>query len=142
MNKEITNLFKEIPDGKLAKIINKIFDESKKPNPYLQELINNLSTILRAEHVNYTGIVISNLINEAARRFSYIHRENKSKEIWYELKCSYSRYNKNGILVTYTKGTKFKLAGFELSTMTNNSPFHDGDEIIRIPNRLLKKVGV
>lgn len=37
-------------------------------------------------------------------------------------------------------GDVFTLAGFELSSFGNTSPFHYMDDIIRLPNKILKKV--
>ena len=62
-----------------------------------------------------------------------------SKEIWYRLTSNTAIYH-NGESIIFNTGFKFRLAGFELSKHTNYSPFHYNDDIIRLPNSIVKKI--
>lgn len=61
------------------------------------------------------------------------------KDPYYELTSNYSLYY-GGESILFNTGFKFRLAGFELSKHSNDSPFHYNDDIIRLPNSIVKKV--
>lgn len=58
---------------------------------------------------------------------------------FYELTSKCTIYY-GGETLIFNTGTKFKLAGLELSKFGNNSPFHYNDDIIRLPNSIVKKI--
>ena len=45
-----------------------------------------------------------------------------------------------GNAIHFLIGTRFELAGLELSKHTSNSPFKWNNDIIRLPNSILQKV--
>ena len=57
----------------------------------------------------------------------------------YELTSNYVIYF-NGKSEILTVGSTFSLAGKELSSFGNNSPFYYKDDIIRLPNAILRKI--
>lgn len=57
----------------------------------------------------------------------------------YELTSDHNIYFR-GKSVLLKNGDKFRLAGRKLSSFGDNSPFHYEDDIIRLPNSILKSV--
>lgn len=57
----------------------------------------------------------------------------------YRLTSKYALYY-NGKAVILNEGDLFTLAGLELSSCGNLSPFHYKGDIIRLPNSILEKI--
>ena len=57
----------------------------------------------------------------------------------YRLTSKYALYY-NGKAVILNEGDLFTLAGLELSSCGNLSPFHYKGDIVRLPNSILEKI--
>lgn len=61
------------------------------------------------------------------------------KEPVYRLTSKYALYY-NGKAEILNEGDLFTLAGLELSSCGNQSPFHYNGDIVRLPNSILEKI--
>lgn len=139
MKDKIIKLFREIPDTELARAVEIVLDE------YIPVISHNTirmyadrcQQIIGGEYVNYTSIVCSHILDEAARRWANLFTVKKKAPI-YEVILNWG--NDSGLMVY--KESVFKLAGLELSTMSDMSPFFVHGEIVRLPNRIVRKLNI
>ena len=80
----------------------------------------------------------TNFIRNQVKNQSKMSYEPRKKPK-YELTSKFVLYFK-GKSEILSIGDVFTLAGFELSTFGNTSPFHYMDGIIRLPNSILRKL--
>lgn len=66
--------------------------------------------------------------------------KNKSMGKYYKLTSGYALYFQ-GKAEILQKGSEYKLAGLELSSFGDRSPFHYKDDIIRLPHSILEEIG-